>query len=74
MKRLSRNLVSDGIRYLVFSFHSPSVYPGGTPYVRSEVDLDRFLGACERYFEFFFGEFGGRALHPLEIRAELSVA
>ena len=74
MKRLSRNLVSDGIRYLVFSFHSPSVYPGGTPYVRSEVDLDRFLGACERYFSFFFGEFGGRALHPLEIRAELSVA
>lgn len=27
---------------LVFSFHSPSLRPGYTPYVRSEDDLDQF--------------------------------
>ncbi len=72
LKRLTRNLVSDGIRYLVFSFHSPSVHPGYTPYVKTQADLERFLGVCERYFEFFFGEFEGCSLHPLEIKAELA--
>jgi hypothetical protein len=72
LKRLTRNLVSDGIRYLVFSFHSPSVDPGRTPYVKTQADLDHFLRVCERYFEFFFGDFGGRTVHPLEIKAELA--
>jgi len=32
--------VADGLPVLVFSFHSPSLVPGHTPYVRSEDDLD----------------------------------
>ena len=36
MRRLTRALLADGIRIFVFSFHSPSVMPGGTPYVRSD--------------------------------------
>ena len=31
-----------GLPVLVFSFHSPSLAPGHTPYVRSEADLDAF--------------------------------
>ena len=34
--------VDDGLPLLVFSFHSPSLAPGYTPYVRSEADLDDF--------------------------------
>jgi hypothetical protein len=34
--------VDDGLPVLVFSFHSPSLAPGYTPYVRSEADLDDF--------------------------------
>jgi sugar phosphate isomerase/epimerase len=34
--------IDDGLPVLVFSFHSPSLAPGFTPYVRSEDDLDRF--------------------------------
>jgi hypothetical protein len=44
----------DGLPVLVFSFHSPSLRPGHTPYVRSEEDLDalydwwrRVFGYCE---------------------------
>lgn len=34
--------LDDGLPVLVFSFHSPSLAPGHTPYVNSEEDLDRF--------------------------------
>lgn len=33
--------IDDGLPVLVFSFHSPSLRPGHTPYVRDEDDLDR---------------------------------
>ena len=46
--------IDDGLPILVFSFHSPSLQPGHTPYVRSENDLDalydwwrRVLTYCE---------------------------
>jgi hypothetical protein len=34
--------VRQGLPVLVFSFHSPSLQPGHTPYVRSEDELDAF--------------------------------
>lgn len=34
--------IDEGLPVLVFSFHSPSLAPGFTPYVRSEFDLDAF--------------------------------
>jgi hypothetical protein len=52
------------------SFHSPSVEPGHTPYVRSQADLGRFLESMERYFEFFFGELAGRTTTPLAFRRQ----
>ncbi|GAA0281680.1 hypothetical protein GCM10009127_23760 [Alteraurantiacibacter aestuarii] len=33
--------LDDGLPLLVFSFHSPSLRPGHTPYVRNEDDLDQ---------------------------------
>jgi hypothetical protein len=32
--------IDDGLPVLVLSFHSPSLMPGMTPYVRNEDDLD----------------------------------
>lgn len=37
-----RRLLDDGIRAISFSFHSPSLEPGHTPYVRDAADLARF--------------------------------
>ena len=71
MCRLTRALVARGQRYFVLSFHSPSLEPGHTPYVRNQGELDRMLAALRGYFEFFFSEIGGRALTPLELRAEI---
>jgi hypothetical protein len=71
MRRLTNVLLEDGVRVFVFSFHSPSVMPGGTPYVRSASDLERFLGKCRRYFEHFFGALNGVAMTPLQVKAFL---
>ena len=68
MRRLTQTLYGDGARVFVFSFHSPSVMPGGTPYVGDAAGLERFLARCARYFEFFFANMNGVAMTPLELR------
>jgi hypothetical protein len=71
LKRLTRRLLADGVRVFSFSFHSPSLRPGCTPYVRDKEDLSRLLATCAGYFEFFQSEIGGRFSTPLEVRAAL---
>jgi hypothetical protein len=71
MRRLTQTLLADGVRVFVFSFHSPSVMPGGTPYVRSEKELERFLGKCRGYFGYFMRELHGVASTPVELRRML---
>ena len=44
--------LDDGLRILVFSFHSPSLQPGHTPYVREEDDLDHFYDWWRRVFAY----------------------
>ena len=72
MRRLTHTLLHDGVRVFVFSFHSPSVMPGGTPYVRNQTDLNRFLAKCRRYFDYFKKQLNGVAMTPIDIRDVLS--
>ena len=44
--------LDDGLPMLVLSFHSPSLQPGSTPYVRSEDDLDRLYDWWRRIFAY----------------------
>ena len=53
-----------GLPVLVFSFHSPSLAPGFTPYVRSEDDLD----ALYDWFRQAFGYLAKRGIKPVGIR------
>ncbi len=69
---LVRDSYRDGLRVFSYAFHSPSVEPGHTPYVRSQADLEKFLSRCRRFFEFFMGEFGGKPSTPLELKAALT--
>jgi hypothetical protein len=71
MRRLTRALVGEGQRVLVFGFHAPSMVPGGTPYVETQLQLVRFLDQCRRYFEFFLGELDGIAMTPLALKERL---
>lgn len=71
---LTRALLRRGVRTFSWTFHSPSLKPGCTPYVRTESELARFLDAFRRYFDFFFGVLGGEAMSPLELRRTLEAA
>ena len=42
--------LDDGLPLLVLSFHSPSLSPGHTPYVRTEADLDRLYDWFRRVY------------------------
>ena len=44
--------IDDGLPLLVLSFHSPSLAPGHTPYVRSGADLDRLYDWFRRVFTY----------------------
>lgn len=48
--RLTRALLQDDVRVLSYSYHSPSLAPGNTPYVRDEADLAAFLDTMGGYF------------------------
>jgi hypothetical protein len=67
-KRLTRSMLVNGHRVFVVSYHSPSLVPGNTPYVRDNADLDAFTGWLKGYFDFFFGELGGQPSTPLAVR------
>ena len=52
MTRLSKALVRSGVRVLDLTFHSSTLLPGATPFVRNEADKKRFLGKIETFIEF----------------------
>jgi glycosyltransferase involved in cell wall biosynthesis len=65
--RLIRNLLRRGTRIFTLSYHSPSLMPGLTPYVRTGADLDRFLRWLDVIYDLFFGELGGTTATPMEV-------
>lgn len=66
-KALTRALLAGGDRLLALTYHSSSLLPGGSPYVRDRRDLSAFLGWLEAYLEFFFGQLGGQAVTPDQV-------
>jgi glycosyltransferase involved in cell wall biosynthesis len=58
-KRLVRTLLKRGTRIFTLSYHTPSLVPGNTPYVRTPADRERFLDWFDEFYDFFLGELGG---------------
>ena len=56
--------LDDGLPVLVFSFHSPSLAPGYTPYVRNEDDLD----ALYDWWRGAFGYLKQRGVRPTTVK------
>lgn len=63
-RRLTKALLERGCRVFSFTYHSPSLMPGGTPYVTTERELEQFLDRFRQYFDYFFGEVGGTPSTP----------
>lgn len=66
-RRLTESLLAQGRRIFSITYHSPSLEPGHTPYVRDAAELAAFLETLERYFDYFFNELGGRPTTPMAL-------
>jgi phosphatidylinositol alpha-1,6-mannosyltransferase len=71
MLRLTRALLKRGQRIFTLSYHSPSLEPGNTPYVRTHRDLAVFLDRISGFLSFFRDELGGVFLTVMELREQL---
>lgn len=69
--RLVRTLLTRGQRVFNLSYHSPSLMPGGAPYVRDADDLAHFLDRLEGLLDFFVNQAKGRFITPLELKRRL---
>jgi hypothetical protein len=58
--RQTRAGIAAGKRLFMLTYHSSSLLPRGTPYVRSEADRRAFLGVLEGYCAYFMETLGGR--------------
>jgi hypothetical protein len=66
--RLVDAMLRQGHRVFSLSYHSPSLVPGFTPYVRSPGDLVAFLDCIKRILELFFERLDAVPTTALEIR------
>jgi hypothetical protein len=69
---LVRTFYRSGVRVFSFTFHSPSLQPGNTPYVTSQSELERFIRQCREFFDYFMGQIGGVPTTPLQLKIDLS--
>ena len=67
LRRLTESLLGQGCRVFSFTYHSPSLMPGKTPYVRDERELRDFLRTIDRYCHYFANDLGGKASTPIEV-------
>lgn len=68
-----RQLLETGHQLFSLSFHTPSVVPGNTPYVRNVGDLKRFWTWWDGVFE-LFAQHGVRPIRSSEIASALEPA
>jgi len=62
--------IDDGLPVLVFSFHSPSLRPGHTPYVHTEDDLD----ALYDWWRIALTHLKNRGIEPTTVRGIMEAA
>ena len=60
LRRLTRSLRGGGCEVFSLTYHSPSMAPGHTPYVRNEADLEHFMATVHDYCAWFKDEIGGQ--------------
>lgn len=62
--------IDDGLPLLVLSFHSPSLAPGYTPYVRTEDDVERLYDWWRRIYAYL----AQRGIRPTTVAQTLAAA
>ena len=70
VKEAINAMLDSGIRYFSFSFHSPSVAPGHTPYVRNSAELSDFY----RWWDLILSHLAQRGVVPVGVQETLDAA
>ncbi len=70
-QRLVRHMADHGHKVFVLTYHSPSLEPGNTPYVRTQADLEAFLRWLDAFYAFFTEEIGGVCATWSSVRDDL---
>ena len=73
-KRLVSYMVSHGHKVFVLTYHSPSLEPGNTPYVRTGEDLGRFLRWLDEFYDYFTRSIDGVCSTWRDVRSALMLA
>ena len=68
-KRLVHYMVARQHKVFVLTYHTPSLVPGNTPYVRNAGDLAKFLRWLEEFYAFFTEEIDGRCSTWQDVRS-----
>lgn len=61
---LTKCLYAQGCRYFGLTYHSPSLVPGNTSYVKSQPELSGFVNLLDQYIIFFLSQLGGKIMTP----------
>lgn len=72
MRRLTGALLADGCQVFSLTYHSPSLMPGHTPYVRSAGELERLIGSVHDYCAWFRDQVGGQFMSMSQLRQALA--
>jgi hypothetical protein len=72
MIRQTRSALRAGTRLFMLTYHSSSLLPGATAYVRTNEERSAFLATLDGYLQFFLQEIGGRADTVRRIASELA--
>lgn len=72
--RLISAMMNGGARVFTLTYHSPSLEPGHTPYVRDQADLKAFLASIEKVVSWFAALPDARFTTLDELRAEACAA
>jgi hypothetical protein len=72
MRRLSAALRLGGCQVFSLTYHSTSIVPGHTPYVRDAAGLERFIATVRDYCVWFRDELGGQFMSMTQLEARLA--
>jgi peptidoglycan/xylan/chitin deacetylase (PgdA/CDA1 family) len=72
--RLIAALAAQGHRLFSLTYHSPSLAPGHTPYVRDEAELSAFLATIEQVLTYFRDTLGGTFTTLTQVRRDFDAA
>jgi hypothetical protein len=74
MRALARDIARDQVPVLNLLFHSSEAIVGGSPYNRTQADLEAFRDRLDRFLSFAIADLGAKPLTFSEFRADYCAA